>query len=318
MSQSPEDEEKAKALQKKQTESSVEKTESSDESSSPKPSTPVTRPSVGTPIGRPVVGAPVGTKGSSSGTSAPKPAVSTTVGSPPRVGVSVGKTAGPTGVPGKPTVPQKPSETKQEVSRRNFLKILALVGGLVMVGSFGPLFPFLQGSVESVNATSQVITDDTGAPIRTADIPQNGFKIFIWPKTGNAAIDADSFRQCVAIHLPSNLSASSDVSAKDPVSGDTFIAFSRVCVHLWCLWNYIARDERMECPCHGSQYVPGTGQYPNFPAASNQPPGMAVAGPASLQTAPNNMAPIVKLSIASDGTISATNLIGQVGCGQKC
>ena len=199
------------------------------------------------------------------------------------------------------------------------MKLVAIAGGVIMVGSFGQLFPFLQGSVGQASATTQVIQDiSTGAPIKTSDVPVNGFKIFIWPRTGNPAVDADSFRQCVVIHLPPGLTAPSSVSAVDPATNDIFIAFSRVCVHLWCLWNYIAADKRMECPCHGSQYVPGTGQYPNFPPATDQPPGMAVAGPASLQTPPNNMAPIVKLSIASDGTISATQLIGHVGCGQKC
>lgn len=260
-------------------------------SSKPVTSTPIARPS-STPIGRPATSTPVGT---------------------------VGKPAGTPTLPTKPTIPQKPVESKQDVSRRNFLKVLAVAGGLIMVGSFGLLFPFLQGSVENVSATTQVIQDIiTGATIKSSDIPQDNFKIFIWPRTGNPALDADSFRQCVAVHLPTNLTAPSSLSAKDPISGDTFIAFSRVCVHLWCLWNYIPRDQRMECPCHGSQYVPGTGLYPAFPVASNQPPGKAVAGPASLQTPPYNMAPIVKLAIASDGTISATQLIGQVGCGQLC
>jgi rieske iron-sulfur protein len=188
-----------------------------------------------------------------------------------------------------------------------------------MIGSFAPLFPFLQGSVGQVSVTTQVIEDlKTGAPIKTSDIKPNSFSIFIWPRTGNPAVDADSFRQCVVIHLPSGLTAPSDLSAVDPLTNDTFIAFSRVCLHLWCLWNYIGTDQRMECPCHGSQYVPGTGQYPNFTQASNQPPGKAVAGPASLQTPPNNTLPIIKLSIAADGTISATSIVGQVGCGQLC
>ena len=47
-------------------------------------------------------------------------------------------------------------------------------------------------------------------------------------------------------------------------------------------------------------------------------PGLAVAGPASLQVAPNNQLPVITLSIASTGTISATGVVGQVGCGQKC
>src|SRR5487761_417067 len=314
-SQSPEDEKKkAQALQQQKqeensSESKPEETQKTPPSNvqpppppMPKPSTPiastaVARPVASTPIGRPVTSTPVGT----------------------RVG-TVGKPAGAaTTLPTKPTVPQKPVESKQDISRRNFLKAIALVGGLIMVGSFGVLFPFVQGSVESATSTAQVILDiKTLAPIKTTDIPQNNFAIFIWPRTGNPAIDADSFHQFVAIHLPPSLTAPANLSAKDPISGDAFIAFSRVCLHLWCLWNYIPNDRRMECPCHGSQYVPGYGEYPNFPVATDQPPGKAVAGPASLQTPPNNIAPVALLSIAPDGTISATKLIGQVGCGQLC
>ncbi|MHB8568441.1 MAG: hypothetical protein ACYC7D_10510 [Nitrososphaerales archaeon] len=58
--------------------------------------------------------------------------------------------------------------------------------------------------------------------------------------------------------------------------------------------------------------MPGTG--PPY----NKAPGTAVLGPASLQTPPNNQLPVILLSIAADGTISATGLVGQIGCGQKC
>ncbi len=316
-SQSPEDEKKkAQALQKQEENSSTNKPEEMQQTPPPEvqlsttppppqPSTPVVKPITSTPVSRTATSTPIG-----------KPSTSTPVGA--RVG-TVGKPVGAPTLPTKPTLPQKRVESKQDISRRNFLKTIALVGGLIMVGSFGILFPFVQGSVENVASATQIIQDiKTQAPIKTADVPQNNFAIFIWPKTGNPAIDADSFHQCVVIHLPPGLTAPSGLSAKDPISGDTFIAFSRVCLHLWCLWNYIPNDRRMECPCHGSQYVPGTGEYPNFAVATDKPPGLAVAGPASLQTPPNNMAPIVKLSIASDGTISATGLVGQVGCGQLC
>ena len=71
-------------------------------------------------------------------------------------------------------------------------------------------------------------------------------------------------------------------------------------------------DRRCECPCHGSQYVPGTGP-PYY-----DPPGLAVAGPASLQSPPNNQLSMATIAISSTGTISATGLVGEVGCGQKC
>jgi rieske iron-sulfur protein len=162
----------------------------------------------------------------------------------------------------------------------------------------------------------------TGNPLTTSDVPENNWATFIYPYTGNSDIDNDTFRQWVVVHLPKGFTAPSNLSFVDPLTGDLFVGLSRVCVHLWCLWclwSYVPTDERCECPCHGSQYVPGSGPYPNFPQASYKPVGDAVAGPASLQTPPNNMLPIIVLEAASDGTISTTGtIVGQVGCGQLC
>ena len=300
--------------------------------------TPVKRPTIGTPLGKPVgttatVGKPVGTPDTSKpvGTPSPAPAQSaqqaSTVARPtierpsigtPTVGAPKTSVSSPA-TPGAPIVPKKPLETKQDVSRRNFLRAIAVAGGLLAIAQFAELGPFLQGTVGSASLPTQIIHDiKTQAPLKTSDIKSNSSATFVWPRTGDPNIDNDTFSQCVVIHLPKNLTAPANVSAVDPLSGDTFIAFSRVCVHLWCLWNYFPQDERMECPCHGSQYVPGTGIYPKLPVANNKEPGTAVQGPASLQTAPNNQLPIVLLSIGSDGTISATGRVGQVGCGQKC
>jgi rieske iron-sulfur protein len=242
----------------------------------------------------------------------PKPVVTV----PPKPVVAAPPKPAPAVVgPRPPTVPAKPEETKQQISRRNFLRGIVIVGGLVAIVQFGGLGPFLQGSVGSTVVKTQVILDSiTGAPITTSDVPVNSAKAFIFPRTGQANIDNDTFRQCIVMHLPSDYVAPGSLSAKDPISGDTFVALSRVCVHLWCLWSYVPADRRGECPCHGSQYVPGG--VAGSLGASN--PGIAVAGPASLQTPPNNQLPVITLSIAADGTISATGIVGQIGCGQKC
>jgi rieske iron-sulfur protein len=238
----------------------------------------------------------------------PRATATATVPPPP-------KPPSPAVVSKPPTVPAKQEETRQQVSRRNFLRGIVIVGGLVAALQFGGLGPFLQGSVGSTVIQGQVILDSlTGAPITTSDVPENSAKAFIYPRTGNPNIDNDTFRQCVIIHLPKGFNAPSNLSAKDPISGDTFVGLSRVCVHLWCLWSYVPADRRAECPCHGSQYVPGG--VPGSLGASN--PGVAVAGPASLQTPPNNQLPLITISIAANGTISATGVVGQIGCGQKC
>ena len=289
-----------------------------------------TQPPASKPVTRPVIGKPIGTtvqaQASSSAPAASAPSAPS--GAPPVSRPTIGRplvgtpTAGGAGapkpttgppVPLKPTTPTKPVESKTEVSRRNFIRGIAIVGGLLAAAQFGLLGPYLEGTVESQGQPTQVIQDQkTNLPLKTTDIAKNDWKTFIWPRTGNPNVDNDTFSQCVIVHLPSNLTAPADLSAKDPISGDTFIAFSRVCVHLWCLWSYVPNDQRGECPCHGSQYVPGTG--PPW----NKPPGTAVLGPASLQTPPNNQLPIITLSIAADGTISATGMKGQVGCGQLC
>ena len=198
---------------------------------------------------------------------------------------------------------------------------LVIVGGLVALVQFGALGPFLEGSVASTTRGLQAITDSiTNVPITAStfdDPTHTDWVTFVYPATGNANYDADTFRQCVAIRLPKGFTAPTNFSATDS-NGNIYVGFSRVCVHLWCLWSYVATDMRMECPCHGSQYVPGSGTYPSLPLADDKPPGLAVEGPASLQTPPNNMLPIITLKINSDGTFSATGIIGQVGCGQDC
>ncbi len=213
-----------------------------------------------------------------------------------------------------PSVPEKHTIPSHEVSRRNFLKGLVVIGGIITVAQFVPLADsYMRGSTEGAGYPIQVIQDiQTGQPIKTTDVAENNWTTFVYPRTGNPNIDNDTFRQFVIIHLPKGFSAPSNLSAKDPISADTFVALSRVCVHLWCLWSYVPVDRRCECPCHGSQYVPGTGP-PYY-----DPPGLAVAGPASLQTPPNNQLPMATISISSNGTISATGLVGEVGCGQKC
>ncbi len=337
MSESQEDAEKKRSEeQKKKEEAQISPENESVKATTSPSATPIqSRPRIGTPIGEkpaPTVGTPVGTKptvGTPVGT--PRPTVGTPVGRP-TVGTPVGSQTAPqapqpsASVPavGKPTVstpataqtaPAKPEERKQSVSRRNFLKGLAILGGIVAVGQFAALGPYLQGSVGTSNITSQTIQDiKTGNTIRTTDVAANNWTTFVYPRTGNPNIDNDTFRQCVLIHLPKGWTAPSNLSAVDPISKDTFVALSRVCVHLWCLWSYIPSDDLGICPCHGSQYVPGG--PPGSQGASN--PGLAVGGPASLQTPPNNQLPVITISIASDGAISATGVVGQIGCGQHC
>jgi Rieske Fe-S protein len=212
----------------------------------------------------------------------------------------------------------KPLE-RASASRRGFMKGLAALGGVVAVA---PLFAladsYLRGSVGGSTAPhGEILVDSaTSATLKTTNSnisSPNTWTTFVYPRTGNPNIDDDTFRQWVIIHLPKGWAATG-FGATDPISGDTFVALSRVCLHLWCLWGYVPTANRGICPCHGSQYLPGG--LVGTPQAKEA--GLAVAGPASLQTPPNNWLAHATIKIAQDGTISATNIVGQVGCGLNC
>lgn len=257
------------------------------------------------PMRKPMIGKPIASKTSRS-TSAPRAQIRLAHTNP---------------VSTQPILAGKRLESKLDLSRRNFMKGLIVAGGLITFFSFLPVADgYLRGSVEGPSSgIKQTILNSTNEnPLKTSDIPVNNWATFVYPRTGNSNIDSDTFRQFVVVHLPKGFTAASNLSVKDPLTGDLFVGLSRVCIHLWCLWSYVPTDMRAECPCHGSQYVPGSGSYPNFPVASYKPVGYAVAGPASLQTPPNNILPVVTLQAADDGTLSATGIVGQIGCGQLC
>ncbi len=339
MSENSESEQKKDQLS--QEEQAKASTTSTDSTSQEPKSKPKAAPMVGTP--RPT-STPVGTPVAPRPTSTPiaKPigtAVGTPVGAPrPTVGTApvkpgVAAPVAPSG-PLPPKLPAaKPEESKVEVSRRNFIRGLAILGGLAFVASYIPLFPYLQGSVGVQKLTDQqLVIDPDVSPLTPITPSAVGAGItFAYPYTGNANIDSDTFVQCVLIKLPSDLTlpSSYDQYTATDSSGNVYIAFSRVCVHLWCLWGtgidmsdtQVGGPVLGPCPCHGSTYVPGTGGssvYPKYPAAQNQVPGQAVAGPASLQPFPNNQLPIIKIRIASDGSFHAYGRVGDVGYCQQC
>ena len=142
------------------------------------------RPMVGTPVGAPKTSTPVSA-------TAAKPTVSTPA-SPAVASVS------------KPGAPAKPPESKTEISRRNFIKGLAILGGIVAVGEFAALGPYLQGSVGQSSISSQVLEDSsTGATLHNDQFKfvfANSWTTFVYPRTGNPNIDNDTFRQAVIIH----------------------------------------------------------------------------------------------------------------------
>jgi ubiquinol-cytochrome c reductase iron-sulfur subunit len=121
--------------------------------------------------------------------------------------------------------------------------------------------------------------------------------VITYPSTGDPQADAalsDTFRKFELIRLPVELGG-------DKPQASSFVAFSKVCVHLECSPNYnpaqivnpsengyeagpgYGGHQNFECPCHGSIY--------------RIPDGLSVEGPASLQPPPANAVPMLTLSI---------------------
>jgi Rieske Fe-S protein len=136
--------------------------------------------------------------------------------------------------------------------------------------------------------------DGTLANIR--DLPLNQANIFVWPRFDNPKLDSEPFRRWQLIRLPAELGG----DREDP---SALRAYSMICVHLWCLWNYSTDRSRAECPCHGSIY--------------NVQNGLAIEGPASLQAAPNNALAQLRLDIEDNGTVVVTGIDGVVGYGRR-
>lgn len=214
-----------------------------------------------------------------------------------------------------------PASRGEKLSRRGFLTELAVIGGILAVGSIVgySLYSLVEnakpsniGGTSSENAVQEIVNPSTNNPVKTSDLAENSFLNFVYPRSTTASLNSNTFAQFVLIHLPKGFTAPKNLGVVDPVSGDTFIAFSRVCVHLWCLCTFDTESELIACPCHGSQFVAGQGP------SNNELPGTAISGPAAQQKAPNNTLPVATLVLAPDGTISATGIVGQVGCGQGC
>lgn len=119
------------------------------------------------------------------------------------------------------------------------------------------------------------------------EVPTENRVVFPFPKTGDPRIDGDPLRQALLVRFK-------DGSVR---------AYSKVCVHLWCLVDFAPARETLECPCHGSIY--------------NARNGVAIAGPASLQPYPTNALPEIKLEIDKEGNVHATELVGRVGYGRE-
>lgn len=209
--------------------------------------------------------------------------------------------------------PSRP-EAPKNARRRVFLQLALLASAVLTIVPFVPWGTFLSSTASSSSkATRQaVVIDDNptlwgpaaGKTVNVNDLttfPPNNHWVVTYPTSGNPTLDAqnpDTFIKFELIRLP----------AGGPVGGDNkaasdFIALSKVCVHLWCSPSYVPANQNYECPCHGSIYE-CTGVLPDASTKSaGIPPGKAIHGPASLQPAPTNAIPMLRLTTDPDGAL---------------
>ena len=215
----------------------------------------------------------------------PKPTASSTAPVAPKPFASVARPS---------PVPKQPLPRAQPAGRRNFLKFMGAVGGILGITPFIPFGAFFTASATTGKQEAQKILLPDGSFANVKTFPPDSAVIFPYPRTGDERFDSEPFRRFMLIRLaPQEGGGQNDASA--------FRAYSMVCVHLWCLWDYKpgrqVQDPKtgrtivgnMECPCHGSNY--------------RVTDGVAIYGPASLQTPPNNAQPMLDLAIDSEGFV---------------
>ncbi len=174
------------------------------------------------------------------------------------------------------------------------------MGALLILTPFVPFGEFLSASIKNPGKYQRqkvVIDNDpkykvtAGKVVNTNDLktfPPNSHWVITYPSSGDSTLDAqnsDTFAKYELIRIPTELGG-------DKKDASAFVAFSKVCVHLWCSPNYNPAEghKQYECPCHGSAY--------------RVPDGLAVAGPAQVQPAPANAMPILIFTTDKDGTLN--------------
>lgn len=185
----------------------------------------------------------------------------------------------------------KNREERLNNKRRMFLTTLVTMGGVATAASFAPWTQFLWDSiVKGGDLIRDKIRFADGRTANINNVPLNSASTFVYPRIGDPVADAEPFRRFQLIRLHKDLGG-------DKESPSAFRAYSMICVHLWCLWNYYSDrrlmnatvDGTIECPCHGSKYDPNN--------------GLAVAGPAAMQTEPNNALPRLDIEIEDNGDL---------------
>lgn len=184
---------------------------------------------------------------------------------------------------------------KRSVSRRDFLKLMASAGIVMTFAPFVDWGKYLPNPrSDALNSKTKIeLASGRRANISALEFPPDTSEVVVYPKTDDAVLNKEAFRTWQLIRLPAELGG----SRTDP---SAFRLYSMICLHLWCLWNYLPRKPDRDkpaasaggsgqCPCHGSMYDPLTGK--------------AYGGPASLQAPPANVLPRLDLEADSNGDL---------------
>jgi len=150
-----------------------------------------------------------------------------------------------------------------------------------------------------------------------ANFPPNSHWLMTYPSSGDANLDGqnpNTFVKFELIRLPTALGG-------DKKEASAFVAFSKVCVHLWCSPTYAPEQctspsengyvagptctthQLYECPCHGTGYALGPG---------SSKVGIATIGPAAVQPAPTNAIPLLTLATDPAGNLQVVPPIWDV------
>ena len=106
--------------------------------------------------------------------------------------------------------PSKPSSPE----RRNFLKQMTVLGGILGVTPFIPFGSFFNASLGSVTPVRQKIVKTNGQFAKVDNVEINSAEIFPFPRTGDEKLDAEPFRRYQLIRLASEHGGdANDVSA---------------------------------------------------------------------------------------------------------
>jgi rieske iron-sulfur protein len=132
-----------------------------------------------------------------------------------------------------------------------------------------------------------------GQVINPEDIKPGGPQVLAWPYIPAKKVPRDGSRLNQVLLIRFDAAQLSD--DEKPHAADGIVAFSAICTHAGCLVTaWMAKEQLLLCPCHGSEYNP-------------KDLGKAVFGPAPRRLA------ALPLKI-SDGVLAAAGeFIGRVG-----